>query len=370
MSSTTLPPSSTQGGIFATRWLVALWILSGFALGLGVGMPPVQRTQEARVLETARQMRGTGWRGWMVPRINGTLRLRKPPLAYWMSALMYDGAGVSNASGRLPSVIWGWLTIGVTFFAGRHIFGARAGLIAAACLFSSYLFFRHNRLAETDSPSALFATLAIFAWWRAVEVSADESAAPGYRPYLLFHVGAFGTAMAIMFKGGPGAYPPIFLLGFVALRGEWRSLWTFVRSGALLTLIVLAGPWFWYVQRQTRSDQFAGEVDTLFSGQDHGAPFYRYFPELMKAAAPWSLVAIAAFGFALAPLAWHLFPHEGRFRRLLCTMAHDAASGRGLVGCFNLSAVVRHRQQAVTLPASTDATGDVAGGLAARSGDQ
>src|SRR4029077_13752361 len=90
MPSTTFSPTSTQGGIFQTRWLVILWILSGLALGLCVGRPPVQRTQEARVLETARQMRGTGWRGWIVPRINGTLRLQKPPLAYWMSALTYD----------------------------------------------------------------------------------------------------------------------------------------------------------------------------------------------------------------------------------------------------------------------------------------
>jgi len=104
----------------------------------------------------------------LVPRINGTLRLQKPPLAYWMSAMAYDLVRQQH-TGRIPSVIWGWLTIGVTFIAGRHIFGARAGLIAAACLFSSYLFFRHNRLAETDSPSAMFATLAIFAWWLAVE---------------------------------------------------------------------------------------------------------------------------------------------------------------------------------------------------------
>jgi len=300
MSSTTSPLTSAPSGIFATRSLLILWLCSGLALALCVGLPPVQRTQEARVLETARQLRGTGWRGWLVPRINGTLRLQKPPLTYWIAALAYDIAGVGNTSGRMPSVISGWLTIGVTFAAGRQIFGQRAGLVAAACLLSSYLFFRHNRLAETDSPSAMFATLAIFMWWRAVESGECGSA-------LLFHIGAFGTAMAVMFKGGPGAYPPIFLLGFVALRGRWSALWRFVRCGAPITLLALAAPWFIYAQRQTRTEQFAGEVDTLFSGQDHGATFYRYFPELVKATAPWSLVALAAFGFAIAPLVWHLF---------------------------------------------------------------
>jgi len=114
----------------------------------------------------------------------------------------------------------------------------------------------------------------------------------------------------------PGAYPPIFLLGFVAHRPsvaravDIRSLGRanhFDRSRRAVVLVC---------QRQTRSEQIAGEVDTLFSGQDHGAPFYRYFPELLKAAAPWSLVMVAAVGFAIAPLLWHMFSRtKGAFRQ-------------------------------------------------------
>ena len=316
--------------------MLVLWVLAGIALGFGVGRPPVQRTQEARVLETARQMRGANWRGWLVPRINGSLRLQKPPLAYWMAALAYDIGGVSTASGRIPSVICGWLTLFVTYIAARRWLNARAAFFSAATLLSSFLFFRHDRLAETDAPAALFVTIAIYAWWRALDESAEwerffpspgtpgegkggglqqavapfalsplPNPPPEYRerenvhPAWWFNLGAVATALAVMFKGGPGAFPPIFLLGMIALRRQWPALLAFVKSGALFLLVALALPWFIYARYETRSTQISGEVDTLFSGQDHFAPFYHYGPELMKAAAPWSFVVLAAVGMAL-----------------------------------------------------------------------
>src|SRR6185503_16353005 len=115
---------------------------------------------------------------------------------------------------------------------------------------------------------------------------------------LWLNLGAIATALAVMFKGGPGAFPPIFLLGMIALRRQWSALKPFLKSGALFLLIALALPWFIYARYETKSSQISGEVDTLFSGQDHFAPFYHYGPELLKAAAPWSFVVLAAVGVA------------------------------------------------------------------------
>src|SRR2546423_4175274 len=107
----------------SSRLVLVCWILAGVALCSALGIPVVQRTQEARVLETARQMRGTGWRGWLIPKINGNLRLRKPPLAYWTAALAYNVGGVSATVGRVSTVLCGLLTLAVTFSASRRLFG-------------------------------------------------------------------------------------------------------------------------------------------------------------------------------------------------------------------------------------------------------
>src|ERR1700733_3324408 len=81
--------------------LLGLWLVGGVLLLTAIGAPPVSRTQEARVLETARQMLGAGPHGWLIPMLNGHPRLEKPPLCYWMAAIAYKIAGVSETVGRI-----------------------------------------------------------------------------------------------------------------------------------------------------------------------------------------------------------------------------------------------------------------------------
>lgn len=312
------------------RALLTWWFIAGAALQLGLGLPPVQRTQEARVLETAREMPGSGWRGWMVPQCDGQVRVRKPPLTYWMAAIAYKIGGVSEGVGRVPTALLGWLTLATTFFCGQWLFGRRAGFFAAGCLLCSYLFFRFTRLAETDAPAMLFVTLATYAFWRGVEAPREGEAAtePGSRadehpgsadfgelpsglslrvedsqtrtspsqyasPHsamLWYHLAAAATALAIMSKGPPGIYPPLFFVLIVAMRRRWDALRRFIVSGAPITLILLAAPWFVYVFHAVGIEQWKRESDELLGGEDHSGHFYQYFVELFKATAPWCLL--------------------------------------------------------------------------------
>jgi 4-amino-4-deoxy-L-arabinose transferase-like glycosyltransferase len=176
--------------------LALLWLAAGVVLLVALGRPPVTRTQEARVAETARQMLGTGWRGWMLPMLNGEPRLKKPPLAYWMAAGAYLVGGPNEWSARLPTVIVGWLTLGVTFAAARWLFDTRAALLASSTLLGSFMFFRHVRLAETDAPAMLFVTLAIYAWWRGAETVSNVRS-----QVLWYHLGAAATALGGSVQG-------------------------------------------------------------------------------------------------------------------------------------------------------------------------
>jgi len=87
-----------------------LALLTAFAALLLLGLlwtSPVHRTQEARVLVTAREMEDSGWHGWMIPKTNGHVRLRQPPLAYWATAASYKVLGVGIVHGRLPAALAG-----------------------------------------------------------------------------------------------------------------------------------------------------------------------------------------------------------------------------------------------------------------------
>src|SRR5262245_52160463 len=120
-------PYSERRSLVLLAWVATLPLLL-----LMLGTPPVQRTQEARVMETAREMLGKPLHDWMVPRLNGEVRLKKPPLAYWMSAAGFNALGVSEFAGRLPTVLLGWLTLAVVYATGRWVFGSIAGIFAAA----------------------------------------------------------------------------------------------------------------------------------------------------------------------------------------------------------------------------------------------
>src|SRR3954466_14463941 len=102
----------------APRGRARLLLLAGWAGSLVIlltfiGRPPVQRTQEARVLETAREMLGQPWRAGLIPQLNGAPPLRKPPLTYWLAAAAYHVGGVNETAGRVPTAVIGWLTLAV-----------------------------------------------------------------------------------------------------------------------------------------------------------------------------------------------------------------------------------------------------------------
>ena len=293
------PPLATE----PRRWqLVWLWLAAGAMLVATLGLEPVRRSQEARVLVTAREMLGAPLQHWLVPRCNGEVRLRKPPLAYWASAASFAALGVNEFNGRLPMALAGWLMVGLTYFVGRWTFGARAGLFAAAVLCTCMGFLNYMRLAETDALPALFVTAAVYATWRgyAKFTTADDVPARRARSACWFVAAGVASGLAVMGKGPPGAYPFLFLLVLGAIERRWRAIgWGIACS--LPAALVVAAPWFAYVLSQPSAAQIAADFkNSAGGGKGHHEWFFEYFPRLLALAAPWS----GLLGLALAFAAW------------------------------------------------------------------
>jgi 4-amino-4-deoxy-L-arabinose transferase-like glycosyltransferase len=275
--SPTQAPSSRRG---ATVALLGLWMLSLVILLAALGVAPVSRTQEARVLETARQMLGGGIDGWLVPHINNQLRLEKPPLCYWMAAGMYELSGTVNETvGRVPTAIIGWLLLGMTYLFARQLFDHMTGLASAGVMLGSLMFFRHMRLAETDAPAALFVTIAIYGVWRSIGRSAGW-----------LHLTAAATALALMAKGGPAVYVLLFAVGWGVVQKDWSPLRRFFTRGAVLTFAILALPWFIYIAATLGTAVFRSEVSTVTTGRNHWDLPIVYIPLLLAGVAPWSAI--------------------------------------------------------------------------------
>jgi 4-amino-4-deoxy-L-arabinose transferase-like glycosyltransferase len=271
--------------------------------------PAVNRTQEARVLETAREMLGAPLRGWFIPHLNGALRLQKPPLAYWMAAGSFELFGVSEGTGRVPFALVGWLALGLTYLFAREMFGRRAGVLSAAALMGGMLFARHYQLAETDVLVLGTVEAAAYSMWRAI----------GTRPAskLWLHATFAAIGLTAIGKGMPFAFPLLMFVALCVLLRRGDVLLSAVTSGAILTALFIALPWYAYVLKTQGLQTLLYEMRAAAEGAGHKGTFLVYIPDLLTGLAPWTVIACAAFGLALSSRRYR----RDRRVRLLLTWA-------------------------------------------------
>lgn len=278
MTSADATPNQQTDHTMRMRWVGGFFIGALMLLLSGLGNPPVNRTQEARVLETARQMLGTGAQGWLLPTLNGEPRLKKPPLAYWLSASAYSIAGVSEFVGRIPTAMVGWVTLLAVYLTIQRQSGWQIALASSATLLGSFHFFRYTRLAETDALAMLFLTVAIGAIW----IAASD---PRFRWH---HLAAVATGFVILSKGAPAIFVLVFLLAFCAVENRWDVLRRFIFAGAPATVALVSIPWYVYITYLQGGAIFAGELSNTVRGGDHFRLPTDYIPQLFLASAPWS----------------------------------------------------------------------------------
>ena len=140
--------------------LAALLGSLAFVLFFRIGEIPAVNSAEARVEGVVREMVTSG--DWLVPRLDGHLRLQKPPGYYWVGAAFSSLTGHTNwTSVRAGSACAAILLVGVTFAWGRALGGPTLGLMAAFLLASMHFTIAFGRRAMADMLLSLFATLAL-----------------------------------------------------------------------------------------------------------------------------------------------------------------------------------------------------------------
>jgi len=297
------------------RGTLLLLLLSIVMYLTALGAAPIHRHQEARVAEVAREMSVSG--DLIVPRLNGTVRLNKPPLVYWAVLGSYELLGaIDEFAARLPVALCAIAGILLTAALAARLFGPRAGLIAGAVLATTPLYVSAGRRAETDVPMALFAVLALHAFERGF--IRQEA---GWR-WLFFA----GMGLAFMSKGVPGVVVPLLAaLLYLFWEGRLRDAArpSFL-GGLLLTLLIIA-PWYAVIWKTFPDAAAVFRFETLHRlGEDapHAHPFYFYLYVLPVQVLPWVL---------LAPFAWSGIRGDGETRRAARLPAAWLAGGLGFL---------------------------------------
>ena len=128
---------------------------------------------------------------------------------------------------RAVMVLIAALGAAVTFLWARDLFGAPAGIFAAALYAFCPNLLAHGMLVTTDAPLAAFTVLTLYLFWK-------RSEHPSWQSDFVTGL-ALGAAMASKFSGG---LLPIVLIGFCLARKQVKSL--FIMAAASLLVIEAA----------------------------------------------------------------------------------------------------------------------------------
>ena len=246
-------PCSTSVRNPAYAITLVLVVFAGAALFLpDLGQTGLVDETPALFAASARRMAET--RDWLVPKVNGLPRYDKPPLIYWLMAVLYSLPGHSQWdplgtwAARIPSAASTILTMGVLAdtllrwppSAGSSDRGIHRDQVFTACL--GALAFALGPLVlvwgRTEVSDALFTTtlaLSLLLAWRTYAAAQG----PWWPSW-------FALALAVLSKG-PVALVlySLILLGFWLLGADGHRLLRRLRplQGGFLTLFV-AAPWY------------------------------------------------------------------------------------------------------------------------------
>jgi 4-amino-4-deoxy-L-arabinose transferase-like glycosyltransferase len=285
---------------------------------------PVTGVLEERVAITSREM----WRAgeWIVPTMNGEIRLQKPPLAYWMAEGFAACRGVfDDWTLRFPFAI---LSVGTALLvgcAGKALAGPNAGLLAAIALLTSALFVKEGHLATPD-PVLFFS--AAGAWLFQIRARQRLERGPNAIDRIALH--AF-LSLGFLAKG------PVILLLVLApslleavvarSRDPLRPFWSPIGIGLFALAAVfwplaviyelghrgndgLAAVRVWYLESFGKVLPSSG-VEDGYKFHRHPGPWYFYLPRLFPAFGIWSPILLASLWLEarsrVARFPWLLF---------------------------------------------------------------
>ncbi len=255
--------------------------------------------------------------GLVVPMVQGTPRLNKPPLIYWLQTasawLFTAGDPLRDAIWmyRIPSVLGSMLAVLATYWIGRRMFHPAAALLAASLLAVSAVVVFDAHQARADQVLLGLTTLSMGLLWSII-----RRAQHGNDIHVLRWVALWlAVGLGVLVKG---VSPVVVLLTLLALGIVGRSWFAWraarpVLGAAIVAAVVL--PWAYAVAQKVGFDTYSSILfdETVKRGsqakEGHvGPPGYH---ALFLWAMFWPGSIAALLGIAFAARRWMRWGGKG-----------------------------------------------------------
>lgn len=256
---------------------------------------------ESRNLVTAREIIQDG--NWLVPTMNGKLRLEKPPLPTWIAAGIEmwapDHLGIQRAMA-------GWMGTGMVIFicllgvylTGEVFYGLASALILCTC----FNFILMGRTASWDIYCHTFMLGAIYALVRGVRTPK--------KGWGWFALAGIGAGLSFLSKGPVSFYAlllPFLIAYFLVFPGSLSGK-GFPVLGMVIITIVLSGCWPCYLYIHHQNELLAAwSQETTAWMEKNVRPWYYYW-KFFTESGVWSFFLVTA-------LAWIYWKNKIRLKK-------------------------------------------------------
>lgn len=274
---------------------VAVILLVCFILYFpALGKMSLWDTDEALYAQIAREMSRSG--DYLTTQWNGQPWYCHPPLYFWMTAATARILGWNALAARLPSAVFGILTVVLVFFLGRLLFGSRAGFWAAMVASTTLQVWLQSRMAILDMPFLFFITLSVLFFYMGF-----VSPRPSWH-YLGFWVSA---GLAVLAKGPVGLILPLFYVLLIAAHSRrWDSLRRLIINPGIIIFVMIGVPWYAGMYSIYGRPFMEWAIDYFFLARifrpvmNQGGPWYYYLPYFLAGFLPWTaFLPLVFYGF-------------------------------------------------------------------------
>lgn len=287
-------------------WIMAAVVAITFFVNNRTLQPDIM---ESRNLVTAREMVETG--NWLVPTMNGELRLEKPPLPTWVSAVVESVSPDDIAAQRAVASLFGIMLVVFFYLLCRDVFRVDPA-IAVILLCTCYHFMLMARTVSWDIYTHAFMLGAIYFMVMAVREKG--------RQWGRFCLAGLFAGLSIMSKG-PVSLFALFLpfvmawglFGRPSMRGKWLPV------GVMALVTIVVGCWWYaYIHIFHAEEWQAVMAKETGSWLNRNVRPWHYYWKFFLEAGVWALLLVTATvmtlrrGFRfdrkqLVPVMWMLF---------------------------------------------------------------
>ncbi|ARS37555.1 ArnT family glycosyltransferase [Pontibacter actiniarum] len=251
---------------------------------------------EARNFISAREMVEDG--NWLVPTLNGEVRLAKPPLPTWLTAVSGMAAGdIGNLVAlRFPAAVMSALMVFFLYFLGRQLTRDKlTPFLAAAVLASSFGLFNIGREGSWDVYCHSFMLGALWLLVKGLRKEGDS--------YSMFALCGLLMGCSFLSKGPVAFYAMLlpFLVSYLYCFGRsgfWVKRKRLVLTFGVALLLSLAWPVFIFMVEPEALARNVSNESAAWVNR-HVKPFWYYWGFWSQTGA-WALFTLAAMSVSYA----------------------------------------------------------------------